>query len=582
MPQRLYLQLGSHNATQRAMDTSQISSPEALREWLADKPVEWAQIVASRVALRCIPDIAWAAEHWVRGPAIMSFRGVAISWAARNFPAHDMAFSVENAVLADRDSGTVHAVVAAAANNSGDAAAAACFAARNAANSANEASYRDARAAVWACIRNDCGWLAVRLGDQSSSRVLSRRSLWLGHALAGWQREWRELAHRLHQIDSNYSVWIDWFERRIRGERAAFDIPGDKGRKEDKKILIRLAEATDEGFWGKGHEYVNATLKGWLDEARERVAPVPEIETPPQEAGAIAYGVNAHGKLDRLPPSDQVHLRDVPNQRRSYADLRAATGELLEEGQRLGPRLHPRLERFAQSLPERFEDAEAYLVWRDGIALRRLYRAHLAVAHGKDPDPTRLDAAAAEGLGGVLDLYNAFAFADEGIRAKDETTIPPQERVTAETEAAVARPLVEAILATPDIATPEALDDIAVDAEFADLPTNDPYAGQVLAQANRTKRNWIAGLLEGARNALNNPKLLGKRTAIGIATGAGTAIGAVATKSVLGFNYAPLLEFVATNGAILQSYVTIAYSSFPSLPDLIVRIGALWNRIRQG
>jgi hypothetical protein len=82
----------------------------------------------------------------------------------------------------------------------------------------------------------------------------------------------------LADIDPNYSVWIDWYERRIRGERAAFDIPGDKGRIEDKRILRRLAEATDEDFWGKGHEYVNATLKGWLDEARARVAPPPNFD----------------------------------------------------------------------------------------------------------------------------------------------------------------------------------------------------------------------------------------------------------------------------------------------------------------
>ena len=379
-------------------------------------------------------------------------------------------------------------------------------------------------------------------------------------------------------IDPNYSVWNDWYERRIRGERKAFEISGDKYEIEDRKILRRLAEATDEDFWGRGHEHVNATLKGWLDEARERVAPVPEIETPPQEAGAIAYGVNEHGKLDRLPLSDQVHLRDVPDQRRSYADLRAATGELLEEGQRLGPRLHPRLERFAQSMPERFEDAEAYLVWRDGIALRRLYRAHLAVAHGKDPDPTRLDAAVAEGLGGVLDLYNAFAFADDGIRAKDEATIPPQERVIQEAEAAVAKPLVEAMLATPDIATPEALSDIAADAEDADLSANDPYAGQALDQANRTLRNWSAGLLGGGKRVLDEANTSAKE----VRSGAERAVGALIVSELCGVTSvsAPLIQFIATQAPVLQSYVAVAFSSFPHLAELIDRIVGLWNRIK--
>ena len=229
-------------------------------------------------------------------------------------------------------------------------------------------------------------------------------------------------------------------------------------------------------------------------------------------------------------------------------------------------------------MPERFEDAEAYLVWRDGIALRRLYRAHLAVAHGKDPDPARLDAAVAEGLGGVLDLYNAFAFADDGIRAKDEATIPPQERVIAEAEAAAAKPLVEAMLATPDIATPEALSDIAADAEDADLPANDPYAGQALDQANRTLRNWSAGLLGGGKRVLDEANTSAKE----VRSGAERAVGALIVSELCGVTSvsAPLIQFIATQAPVLQSYVAVAFSNFPHLAELIDRIVGLWNRIK--
>jgi hypothetical protein len=34
---------------------------------------------------------------------------------------------------------------------------------------------------------------------------------------------------------------------------------------------------------------------------------------------------------------------------------------------------------------------------------------------------------------------------------------------------------------------------------------------------------------------------------------------------------------IATNGAALQSYVAVAFTSFPHLPGLIEAISALWN-----
>ena len=586
------------------MDPMEINDERSLTAWLSDKPAEWAQVIALRAALRVLPYIGVASDSWLEKFALLPFHAVITSWiqltessidifesgsrANAKFGGHSFDFAgyKESQVAAmaadvsyhsaDAQTQSMHVV--------GDCVEAVTKAAetfRSVAERRADWGENDDAAAdkIWNAVQLDCLQL---FHDTRSNKagILAVVPIWFQYKSEQFD-DWTKLSQRLRAIDLNYQVWIEWYARRFHGERAAFKIPGDQNRTEDKEILRRLAEATDQDFWGKGHEYVNATLKGWLEEARARVAPPPsqdDAAIPPQAAGAIAYGVNQQGKLDRLPPSDQVHLRDVPDQRRSYADLRAATGELLDEGQRLGPRLHPRLERFAQSMPERFEDAEAYLVWRDGIALRRLYRAHLAVAHGKDPDPARLDAAVAEGLGGVLDLYNAFAFADDGIRAKDEATIPPQERVIAEAEAAAAKPLVEAMLATPDIATPEALSDIAADAEDADLPANDPYAGQALDQANRTLRNWSAGLLGGGKRVLDEANTSAKE----VRSGAERAVGALIVSELCGVTSvsAPLIQFIATQAPVLQSYVAVAFSNFPHLAELIDRIVGLWNRIK--
>jgi hypothetical protein len=428
----------------------------------------------------------------------------------------------------------------------------------------------------------DCSTLGKNSHAPRAAQSLAMRPLWFKQTPGSIDHTWQHLSQRLLEFDSNYVDWIEWYNRRLVGRLSGFEIPGDRDRGEDKGIARRLAAATDEVFWGKGHEYVNATLKSWLDEARERVAPPPrpdadsDIAVPLQDPGAIAYGVNDQGKLDRLPNSDQVHLRDVPDQRRAYRDLRDAAAALLDEGQRLGHRLKRALERFLQSLPDRFEDAEAYLVWRDANALRRLHRAHREAAKSLEPDEAKLEPVVTEGLGGVLDLYNNFAFADDGLRAKDEARIAPQERASAEVEAKAAVPLIEAILVNPEIATPEALDDIAADAESAEYPAADPYADQVLDQANRTRRNLVAGLLGDTWAAFKNANPLVQ----GLAVNAAYDGVKLASTVVAGIEYALAVQFIAANFLTLQHYVAVAFPTFEHLPQLINQIKALWQRIQ--
>jgi hypothetical protein len=576
------------------MKPMKINDEKSLRAWLEDKPAEWAQAIAGRSALRVLHWINFASHDWLQKNALTVLRSVSMSWAALSYPAHNFSGAAKSAahvcsLAADiaefsEDDGVAEAAYAAAnAAETGASFGANKDAAAEAAGSASGAG-----TIFWDAVQKDCAWLTAHDTSRTAPRILSMKSLWLDRELG---LEANSLSPLL-EIDTNYGIWLVWHRRRFRGERAAFDIPGDKYRKEDKKILRRLAEATDEDFWGKGHEYVNATLKGWLDEARERVAqptvssPVGMavshetalalLPAPTQDTSATTYGVNEQGKLDRLPNSDQVHLRDVPDQRRAYADLREAAAELLSEGQRLGHRLKRALDRFLQSLPDQFEDAEAYLVWRDANALRRLHRAHREAAKISEPDEAKLEPVVAEGLGGLLDLFNNFAFADDGLRAKDEARISLQERNSAEVEAKAAIPLVAAILANPEIVTPEVLDDIAADTENAELPADDPYADQVLDQANRARRNLFAGLIGDTWAAFKNANFL-VQNLVGNAAYDGAII---ATTVIGGIEYAPLLEFIAANPIPLQHYVAIAFPSFEYLPTLIEQLKILWAKLR--
>ena len=303
----------------------EITSRDELQKWLRDKPRECAQVIAARAALRALPYAfqPHIADDWVAKFAVTLFRANAISWAARNFPAHDMeraAYAAADAAAFAAADAAYAAAYAADAARAADAAAYAADAARAAyaAADAARATYAAyaaadaARAAMWANVSADIDWLS-REGDPAlAARRLTRAPLWLRDAPKDWQSDWDAAAARLLTLDPSYQVWNEWYNRRISGNRAAFDIPGDTNRIEDKKILVALADATNKDFWDKGPTHVNTTLQRWIDDARERVRPTVDPGAYTQNPLAIGFGANAEGEVDALPElaGDRV-LRDA-------------------------------------------------------------------------------------------------------------------------------------------------------------------------------------------------------------------------------------------------------------------------------
>lgn len=542
-----------------------IGSRKELEAWLRDKPPEWAQVIAVRAALRALPVGLEGAQRLPDVPDDFTcaiFRATFIAWTACNFPARNLRTSAVGAKTAAKAAAAWaddnDAIFVAFSACSAEYAAEAVYAINSDAPIAAEnAAYPNYHELFRKAVELDCQWLEKHLVKEMAAQIMSWQSLWLDEAPSSWLKLWRKAKAHLLTTNSTFKVWTDWFDRRAEGKRTAFNISKNNERGLNRTILARLADASDEDFWGKGAHHVNTTLQGWIDEARARAAA--ESPLPEQEDGATAYGLNDAGRVDRLPASDQQHLRDAPDQRRNYADIRDAAQELAEEGQRLGARLRRALDRFLASVPEAFEQAEAYPVWRDGNALRRIHRAHRLVADSREPDDARLDPMVGEMLGGLIDLYNLFAFGDDGLRTLDERRVAAQERARADVERAAAKPLVEAALRAPDMATPRALDDLKAEAEAETLPPGDPYADQAADQASRVRRNWFAALLSGGKRALNELKKSGKSVREGFDREVGKS---AFTDAFGGTNiYGPVVQFIRENAQALKHYAEIAYNN---------------------
>lgn len=281
---------------------AQITSHEELRKWLNGKPADWAQVITARVALRVLPYAftTGASNKWVASHSLKLMRALIISWAARNFPAHDMVAaanaasnSLMDAIKAD-DYAAFSTLYAIEATANIDYPGAAEKAVGNAIIAVREAetkagSYEFAAdAVVWANITHDCNWLDGETRGGSRSRRLSATELWPADRPTDWDNAWAFAAGRLAGLNQGYSVWTEWYNRRIHGRREAFKIPGYQYRIENNAILAKLADANGVDFWNNGAAYVNATLQSWIDKARARLKPQ-ALRSPNKTSFFISY-----------------------------------------------------------------------------------------------------------------------------------------------------------------------------------------------------------------------------------------------------------------------------------------------------
>jgi hypothetical protein len=277
---------------------AQITSREQLEAWLKDKPHHWAQVIAARAALTSLPRILTGEKSvkWLHVYMLDVFQCAIVAWASSNLRDLNFKASIEQkndpyfmygASYSEVKTGSTYSLA--------NAAFEAIIIATDLIGTASEEIYpqaldvvmaaEGAYEEVWRQVSADC----ERLENLGSVIDLTQSKLWPETEPEFWNNGWKSATIQLLTLDPTYQVWIDWYNRRIEGHAAAFDIPGDTNRKEDKAILARLADATNEDFWDKGATYVNTTLQSWIDEARARIALSPRPTKAEVQAAVVKY-----------------------------------------------------------------------------------------------------------------------------------------------------------------------------------------------------------------------------------------------------------------------------------------------------
>lgn len=273
----------------------EITSHEQLEEWLQRRPDEWDHVISSRAALFELPYIVLMYKN---DSALPVFRASLISWTSNNIPDYEIIKSKEAANYAvympfDYPTANFYSVCGSFEENTTTSKLTTkiendkflAYFGEIANHAVYEASLINSE--IYVIINADRNWLELNGDPPDAAHQLTHQKLWPESPPRKWTRKWKSAIPRLLALDPTYQVWIDWYNRRIEGHDAAFDIPGDIDRVHDKAILARLADATDEDFWGKGATYVNTTLQRWIDEARTE-ARIDEILRQ-LRSGAIAH-----------------------------------------------------------------------------------------------------------------------------------------------------------------------------------------------------------------------------------------------------------------------------------------------------
>ena len=471
------------------MEFNQIVDIDSLGKWLQGKPYTWEQSIAFRSTMRALPVLNIAKDDWLDKFAVAVLRPIIVLDSLKNHNAMLHPSVISKAVIAAQHASNsapppVAALGRAAANalksecdieedphdflnfdlhsNAIYAINFAITAIVTAEQDPVDAELREEQ--MWVSLRSDCFWLERNATLSKFKRISNRNRIWSSSPPMGWSEDWVNLKGTLQRIDPNYSVWIDWYDRRIRGERAAFDIPGDKRRIEDKKILRRLAEATDEDFWGDGHEYVNATLKGWLDEARARVAPPPiqaevsgtfeitgdaegTVQTPLQNRNAISFRTDEDGRIAIDAQAAIGNLRNDEDARDRHAEAVSEALALLNrcKGNNAAARLSLRLENYLAAAATDLENAKPSLLVQRGEKLRQELAAYAAPDTLLDPiaDDILVD------LKGWQSAHNMLVGLDPVLMAIDSAMLGPDGR--------------------PALMSPDEIREFAHDAQQADL-----------------------------------------------------------------------------------------------------------------
>ncbi len=313
--------------------------------------------------------------------------------------------------------------------------------------------------------------------------------------------------------------------------------------------------------------------------------PPPAEAIPNAEPLAIQFTSAASGAIDLSSATEPGEkLQQGAGRSEDYAEVRLKASDLSALGSnRLGRASGP-IGRFL-SLPEDINQVRAKLFWSRANTLRILWQDHVRATadrvRGGEPDERLLEASAASQLKDLVETVNVFAVGDPLLMDLDAVRPGPQEDEAAREEVSILAPVVEDVIASPEIASARAREVVSEQLSNVGAPSDSLASRQANDFARRSFRNFVGELLRRAYGPVRSLSRVTKAETgnlwKGIREGAYRATGAALLSDAAGFtNFSgAFVQFVARHAEALSAYVVKAFQN-PTLVEIIrwiVRLG---------
>jgi hypothetical protein len=390
----------------------------------------------------------------------------------------------------------------------------------------------------------------------------------------------RQLLRSESMAKEDWPIWLQWYQPIAEGKPAFYL----KDRKVAEALERHIALGGKDGkfhkeFWDREPRQINRDIAEWVAEAWafEGKVAVPtafsDNDFPRQSPNATMFGLSHDGEIDRVAVPPEQRLLITPQQQKEYEAIRDEASKLSSQGQILG-KLGVEVSDLLVAMPIDMTHAYLFDVWRALNRLRRTMNAHVKVAADKEPHEAKLDPGIAEDLGALLDIANNFAFADPGIRSRDENSIPPQDRPTMQAEKQLGDGLVKAALETPELLTLDAASSVRADETNADRAGDDAHGQQAVDQTNKTRKNLFAAILSTLKKAMVGEIVYSwKEYRGGAYKAAGAATVAAAGSDIVGTTtiYPTIWQFITTHAVELLRYAEAVFQN-PAVTKVLEQI----------
>lgn len=467
-----------------------ITTPDELQEWLQDKPLNWAQVMAHRTALRVVPilDIAMIQSNFrddlklqlflsVFRASIISEVAVCSLTSEISFAAIDAVHSVDTCIdttnvnHATNVTFATHALyVAHAAADVADAVRATHISAHAAARAFAHAT----RAIDFTddiVLNQDVNWLKTRGSSKGSVLNLLSIPLWQNQENP-LENNWQSLQQALISVNLNWQFWMDWYQAKLNGT-----LHPSLTQSQQEDLYYQIATFPNE-LWEEGAEAVNHRIAELMEEIKESKSTetdetseeLIDLDLPPQNSAALRFKTNEEGKVQLAPASEYDKVLTDEGAKARHEEAREFAQELLQlfdpnkPGANAVAPLIEKTQRCLDALGQTPEVVDIDRLIPRGEALRQLAIKEENRDDYSDSPP--LPDGFKEALNNFLAAYNPYIALDPVLDKRDQIRLGPDEKghiITTDEGQAVIDDLADADLL--EQGTKDILDEVTQNAE---------------------------------------------------------------------------------------------------------------------